>query len=118
MAYSTFPTYDPDAASNKEMKPLRLRAPFGDGYTQTGGDGINPFEEGWSLVFTRDKADVIAIRDFLDALMTSSSSFFIWTPPDEAVAKKWELDGGGYQMGNPGNGIRSISFKVKRVFAA
>ncbi len=119
MAYATFPAIKPDLDSTFGKKPLVLSAPFGDGYTQKLGDGILPFEDKWTLSFSnRPTADIATIKTFLDNLMTGTSRFFIWTPPDEVTAYKWDLGDDGYKYSNPGGENRSISFNCTRVNAA
>jgi len=120
MAYATFPTtMKPDIDSTNGRKPLKLSAPFGDGYSQELGDGILPFEDSWSLSYSnRPTADILVIKTFLDNLMSGTSRFFIWTAPDELVAYKWKLEDDGYKFSNPGGDNRSISFKISKVNAA
>lgn len=123
MAYLTFPAILPDSDAGTDKKPDYLSAPFGDKYTQIAGNGINPFDESWNLIFTkRDKAEIKTITDFLDALMLATDKFFYWTPPDETPLtpnpKKWMLDDTGYKKSNAGADLRNCSFKITRVFAA
>lgn len=109
-----FPNYRIDADSSYTYEPRVLRAEFGDGYSQVVADGINPYSETWQLSFSnRPKADVAAIRAFLDTV--SEVTPFDWTPPDEATVKKWRLRG-KYTIRNAERDARTISFTIERYF--
>jgi phage-related protein len=111
---ATFPNYKIDSDSGYTREPRILSAGFGDGYSQEVGDGINPYNERWDLKFSnRPKADVLAIKTFLDT--QNGATPFDWTPPDEASVKKWRMRG-GYKIGNAEADTRSISFTVERYF--
>jgi phage-related protein len=56
-----------------------LKAQFGDGYAQTGADGINNETQSWPLVFRGLDSKISAIRDFIRARQGYQS--FFWTPP-------------------------------------
>jgi phage-related protein len=85
-------THVPDKGLGQEETPRVREAPFGDGYSQRVGDGINSVDEVFNLNFTvRTKAEITAIASFLrgEAGVTS----FQWTPPDGVqrrfICKKW-----------------------------
>ena len=111
---ATFPNYKIDADSSYSREPRLMRAPFGDGYSQVLGDGINPYNEVWSISFTnRPKADIADIKAFLDN--HNGATPFEWSPPDDASVKKWRMVG-EYEVSNAEANVRTISFKVERYF--
>lgn len=68
-----------------------LEAQFGDGYSQSVGDGINTRVQSWNIAAIgnlapgacpADKGDYLAIKAFLDARQGWQS--FLWTPPGES----------------------------------
>jgi len=84
---STF-TWIPDYAPQGEEVPRVLKSPFGDGYAQRVGDGINTNLPTWSLSFTnRSSAEYQAILAFLRA--QGGTTKFVWTAPGESVAQNW-----------------------------
>lgn len=76
-------TWSPQTAQ-KGVEPRVRAAPFGDGYQQRVGDGINTMPAEWELTFTRIAADIDAIEAFLEARGGEES--FDWTPPGAAAA--------------------------------
>lgn len=111
---ATFPNYRIDSDSVYTREARVLRADFGDGYSQVAGDGINAYNETWQMSFNnRPKADVAAIRAFLDSV--SEISPFDWTPPDEVTVKKWRLRG-KYSIRDGERDARTISFTIERYF--
>ena len=88
MTLTTFPAIDPSFGSSPKIKMRVLEAQFGDGYTQRAGDGLNVTQSEWNVVFN-DLIDTEAetIRAFLEA--RAGVEAFYWTPPGEAVARKW-----------------------------
>jgi phage-related protein len=55
------------------------KAQFGDGYSQTVGDGINNAVSSWPLSFRGRSAQITPVKAFLDAHAGFVS--FYWTPP-------------------------------------
>jgi phage-related protein len=41
--------FEPTRASSRSVTPRFLMAPFGDGYSQRSGDGIQTIKEEWSV---------------------------------------------------------------------
>ena len=85
MAIETFP----DIAVSRESclsETARVReARLGDGYTQSGADGLNPIAKTYLAVFTaRANAEIDTIRSFLRA--RAGHEPFTFTPPGEAPA--------------------------------
>lgn len=67
---------------NQPTGNVRLRtrtAQFGDGYSQSSGDGINTKEQSWPLMFTKSEPEAQSIIDFLDRHQGYKA--FFWTPP-------------------------------------
>lgn len=70
----------PSTGSPSGTATFRVRtAQFGDGYSQSVGDGINNKTQSWPLTFTGSKAKMQAIVDFLDE--RAGWQAFFWTPP-------------------------------------
>lgn len=112
---ATFPNIKIDADSTYTRQMRDLNSDFGDGYSQIVGDGINPYNEIWSLKFTsRPKADVATIASFLDT--KRSAIPFTWTPPDEVTPKRWRMTRDGYRVNDAEADTRSISFVIERYF--
>ncbi len=74
------PQVDPQGQTTFRVRS----AQFGDGYTQSVGDGINNRIDSWPLSFEGDAAYVQPIKDFLDSHAGAQS--FQWTPPLGAPA--------------------------------
>ena len=55
------------------------KAQFGDGYTQTAGDGLNNRSDSWQLEFVGEEAMIEQIIAFFDRHGGYKS--FIWKPP-------------------------------------
>lgn len=111
----TFPPINPDTKSKRQRSARVLVADFGDGYAQSGLDGINTTVENWDLSFENyTLADVTTLTTFLDTQASYKS--FYWTPPNESTAKLWRQDG-DYSVGYPGPLTRTLSVKIKRVYS-
>ena len=115
---ATFPNISPDLESKPTYEPKILSAEFGDGYSQSGADGINAFNETWSLVFNhRTKTEI----DTIDAFLKTANGYqsFYWTPPEETVLtpnpKKW-ISTGKITRSKQSEDVYSISFSIQRVF--
>lgn len=80
-------TYIPTYAVNMSITPRILRTPFGDGYSQRVGDGLNTQRQEWSVEFVSDTTTINAIETFLEA--TGGYDSFDWTPPRQASALKF-----------------------------
>jgi phage-related protein len=90
MALQTF-TWYPDIDSEQKAKPSVTVTKFGDGYESRVGNGINTQPMTWSMVFTRSRAEGLAILSFLRA--RGSEQAFYWTNPLEElgvyVCREW-----------------------------
>lgn len=72
-------TPKPDAGATGDSEFRTLSVQFGDGYTQSAGDGLNGEHQRWPLTFTRRRADVEPLLAFIRRHQGYKS--FIWTPP-------------------------------------
>lgn len=92
MAFETFtPPIDPSPGIGRRVKYNVFEAEFGDGYSQTVGNGINFRRRQMTLawdVLTDDQADEIAEFFFPRAKTTP----FYWQPPRESEPVKWICD--------------------------
>jgi phage-related protein len=68
-----------DNGATGEIRYRTRTAQFGDGYSQSVGDGINSKTQNWPLLFTKNKSDSEAIMAFLDSHQGFKA--FQWTPP-------------------------------------
>lgn len=84
-------TWSPAPGATQTKQPRTKIAPFGDGYQQRVGDGINRTARVWTLQFTRVTADIDAIDAFLAERGGIAS--FDWTPPKgpagKFICKSW-----------------------------
>lgn len=88
-----------------------LVAPFGDGYEQRTGDGINKDLHVWDLVFdNRNSTDADAIESFLTT--KAGVTAFTWTPVGfseiTVVCREWT-------RGLPGAGANTITTSFEQV---
>ena len=76
-------------SASKSVKQRLLSAQFGDGYFTSAPDGINSIFEEWSVswegVPLADRNTIVA------ALLTAATDTVAWTPPGEAVEKKYQI---------------------------
>lgn len=84
---ATLPSIDITYQISKQTNARILEAPFGDGYKQRAGDGINAIIDEWSLSWTVGSTDADTLTDFFEARGGWDS--FDWTPSGESVSKKW-----------------------------
>lgn len=111
----TFPSINPDTKSKRSRSGRILVADFGDGYAQAGPDGINNVVETWDLSFENYPiADVNTLITFFNT--QNSAKSFYWTPPDEVTPKLWRQDG-DYTVSFVGPLTRTLTVKIKRVYA-
>lgn len=71
-------TWCATTSSSGESNGSVRRAQFGDGYTQSSADGINPNRRSWSLGFTGVRTRTMEIISFLDSHVGKS---FLWDSP-------------------------------------
>ena len=100
--------------SEATYEPRVLRAKFGDGFAQTAGDGIQPFNEEYRFVYT-DWPDehLDTIEKFLRERNGVES--FLWTPPGHDDATLW-LQIGKVTRKPTGFKTGSMSFTVERIW--
>ena len=86
MATETFPGIAVSRASAVSETPRVREVNFGDGYTQSAADGLNPIRRTYRAVFAaRANAEIDAIRTFLRA--RAGHEPFRFAPPGGAAAK-------------------------------
>ena len=97
-----------------EIKQRIWENDFGDGYTQSGGTGINGRSEEWTYQATGrlDAGEELRqMRDFLDRHEGYKS--FLWTSPAGTYGR-WKVN--GYKLDPQGAGLFKISFTMKQAF--
>ena len=89
MTLETFtPAKPPSYNSTLQVVPRVLETPFGDGYKQRAGDGLNDVAETWDLTWA---ALLPADADTIEAFFVARAGreAFWWTPPRGGSAKKY-----------------------------
>lgn len=86
------------------------RAQFGDGYSQSSANGINPNLRSWSLGFTGDEARTLEIIDFLDSHVGKS---FVWDSPLYGE-KLFYCD--TYAINPNGNGVWTLTATFEQTY--
>lgn len=107
------PPLRPEIGSNDNSKFRVLEASFGDGYTQSAGDGINTKEQTIQLQWTRlSVTNADAIRAFFDGLGGYQS--FDYTLPNDSTALKFKCKQYNRTWGD-GN-LQNITATLERVY--
>lgn len=104
-------THVPAPGAAQSVEPKVRATPFGDGYSQRVGDGINTLRRMWSLRFTRETADIDDIEDFLRG--EGGVTSFDWTPPSGA-AGKWVCSAWSRMVNEAG--VEEVHATFKEVF--
>jgi phage-related protein len=104
-------TWSPDPGATGPKTPRVKVAPYGDGYEQRVGEGINRIVRTWSLTFTRPTAEIDAIDAFLEARAGAES--FDWTPP-RGPAGKWKC--ASWSVSVPALSVQSLTATFTEVF--
>ncbi|WP_263225132.1 phage tail protein [Pseudomonas alabamensis] len=97
-----------------EVKQRVWENDFGDGYTQSGGTGINNKSQEWGHQATgrlEDGQELRLMRDFLDRHEGYRS--FQWTPPGGSQGR-YKVN--GYKLDPQGAGLFKLTFTMKQVF--
>ncbi|MGF6595202.1 phage tail protein [Pseudomonas sp. 2835] len=97
-----------------DIKQRTWENDFGDGYTQSGGTGINTKSEDWDHQMTgglEPGDELREVRDFLDRHEGYRS--FLWIPPG-GTQGRYKVN--GYKLDPKGAGLFTLSFKMKQVF--
>ena len=87
---------------------------FGDGYSQSGGTGINTKSQSWELSLSglfQEGDDLLGVRDFLDRHEGYKS--FNWTPPGGAAGR---YKANGYKLATLGAGMHTLSVSFKQTY--
>jgi len=112
---AVFPDIPPDFDTKRTKNFRVLSAPFGDGYSQVVGDGINTQTEMWKVSFSdRPRAEIQQIVSFLDSV--GAETAFSWTPPYEASPRLFRLVG-DYVEEYIGFDAGSVKFDISEVYA-
>ena len=105
--------FEPTRASSRSVTPRFLMAPFGDGYSQRSGDGIQTIKEEWSVSFiAMDQTNADTLIAFFEDLEGYQN--FTWIPFRQSVAKKFICT--NWQESFPGNSLTNISATFVQVF--
>lgn len=97
-----------------EIKQRVWENDFGDGYTQSGGTGINNKSEEWThqaVGSLEAGQELRQMRDFLDRHEGYKS--FLWTSPNGTYGR---FKVNGYKLDPLGAGQLKITFLMKQVF--
>lgn len=77
------PSYTPQNTPQHNL----VENQFGDGYKQRLEDGLNQLADNWNIPWNcLSNAEARTLIDFMNAHRVQP---FLWTPPDELVAKKY-----------------------------
>ena len=113
MAYYLPTTVDPIRATKPVTNTRILQAPFGDGYTQRAGDGINTIIQRWTVEWNcLDSTSSDELIDFFEARGGYES--FLWTPPGDSREKKFVCK--QWTETHPGNSKKGLTASLEQVF--
>ncbi|KPY70296.1 phage tail protein [Pseudomonas syringae] len=104
--------FDVQVGASGDVSQRTWENDFGDGYSQSGGVGINNRTEAWDVTVTGRYGPgqkLQQVRDFLDRHEGYKS--FIWTPPG-GVQGFYKAK--GYKPNTLGGGLHSISANFKQ----
>lgn len=100
-------TFTPTNDAEGDINYRTLEAQFGDGYSQSIGDGLNNREQSWPLTFTVERAQAQAIIAFIERHQGYRA--FQWTPP-LGVPQLWKVT--GYKLSPLGGDL----YRIKATF--
>jgi phage-related protein len=106
-------TWIPDWAPSAAHDIRVLSTPFGDGYVQDIGDGINTDLPPWNVSFSnRSASEYDAILAFFDALAPGQR--FTWTPPRRSAGtfKCLKFQETPYTNGSTAHAITAVFQRV------
>lgn len=97
MAYPAFPVLEGgpygrlSPGSSKKFQPRVLKAPFGNGYSQRGADGVNSNPITFQAVFTNLEPGE---GNLLEAFLNERAGYkpFTLRIPHDAAARQWTCD--------------------------
>jgi phage-related protein len=84
-----------------------LESKFGDGYSERADDGLNYYDETWSLEWQISDTDRSTLITFFD----NNHLGFLWTPPRHATQLKWKCFDYSYDMGEKTENRVSATFE-------
>lgn len=105
-------TWCPKIEPEGTISQRTLSVSFGDGYSQTAGDGINTKTQSWALTFTGKQSMINEIITFLDA--HSGWQAFYWSAPLSEQATFMAKD--GYQITPHGGGLYTLTVTFTQVY--
>ncbi|GFM73730.1 hypothetical protein PSCICL_47220 [Pseudomonas cichorii] len=106
--------FDVQVGASGDISQRTWSNDFGDGYSQSGGVGINTKSQAWDVSVTGrfgEGQKLQLVRDFLDRQEGYKS--FLWTPPGSGQG--W-YRATGYKISTLGGGLHSLSVSFKQVF--
>lgn len=115
MPLQTFtPPVAPSPGTGRTQQIKLLKAEFGDGYTQTALDGLNPIRRSLDLTWeTLTPTQAKTITDFLNA--RGGTDPFWYTPSDETAPVKWTCE--QWSDKNKKGGFRTITATFVQSFS-
>ncbi|WP_115560012.1 phage tail protein [Xanthomonas arboricola] len=102
--------WNPTSQSSGTATGVVRRAGFGDGYSQSVAEGINPLSRSYQVTFTGPKSRMEEIAAFLDAHIGRS---FLWTP---RIGGQGYYQCDGYSDRGEGAAMLSISATFEQKF--
>ncbi|MEE4148372.1 phage tail protein [Pseudomonas viridiflava] len=106
--------FDVQVGASGDVSQRTWSNDFGDGYSQSGGVGINNRSEEWDVTVTGRYGagqKLQQVREFLDRHEGYKS--FLWTPPGGVQGRYLSK---GYKPNTLGGGLHSISAHFKQTF--
>ena len=102
--------------SSEAIKDATDISNFGDGYTQRVTRGLNSVTSIWTVKYNAIlNTDVAVFKAFL-VTQGYSRDVFNWTPPTEAVSKKWTYVKDSWKSTPSGFNSSSLTLKFKQEF--
>ncbi len=106
------PTRAPSSGFEASSTVRTIKNKFGDGYRQTGLDGLNAVAKSAPLVW---EACTIADANYMEAfLIAHAGKCFLYTLPREAVPRKWDCE--QWKRGAPAGGYDRFSATFEERF--
>lgn len=102
--------WKPTSQSSGTATGVVRRAVFGDSYSQSAADGINPIKRSYQVTFTGPESRMEEIAAFIDAHIGHS---FLWTP---RIGGQGFYQCDGYSDRGEGGAMLSISATFEQTF--
>jgi phage-related protein len=114
MAATLPSTIKPNYELHKSSKARVMKTGFGDGYSQRTADGINVIDLEYDLEYIGTTAEI----DELDTHFTERAGYQAFTVVSggwvASTSYKWVCE--EWSVSDLGNGVKSLSAKITRVF--